>query len=471
MSITSKISRRRFLKTLGLAAVAAGTGGGAFGADAPAAVRGPNVILILADDLGYGDLGCYGSKLIRTPRLDAMARQGMRFTRFYAMASICTPSRAALLTGSYPQRCGLYMGISPKREEHRHLGLNPDETTIAELLKTRGYTTLCVGKWHLGGDDVFHPMNHGFDEYYGMPFNYHHSPVFMDGRKVIEKKTDLRTLTKRYTEKVVEFIKRKKDGPFFVYLPHTYPHSPLVPNPRFKGKSKAGAYGDVIEEIDWSVGVILDTVKSLGLDENTLVIFTSDNGPTPAAAKKYASTGPLIGSKYTSWEGGQREPCIIRWPGKVPAGKVCDELACTMDILPTVANLAKAKLPGRKIDGKDMSAIISGSKDAKSAHEVLFYYNCDHLQAVLWKTWKLHLPRTPEQCPWWQKNKGLTRLDAPMLIDLSTDAKEARNVAEANPEVVQHMLKLADQARSELGDYQRRGKGQRATGDSRRLRK
>ncbi len=432
---------------------------------AAAMPRKPNVVLILADDLGYGDLGCYGSKKIKTPRLDAMAAQGVRFTDFYAAASICTPSRAALLTGSYPQRCGLYMGISPKREEHRYLGLNPDEVTLPELLKDQGYATLCVGKWHLGGEPMFHPMNHGFDEYYGMPFNYHHSPIFMDGKEIIEEKTDLTTLTKRYTERVLDFIKRKKDQPFFVYLPHTYPHTPIRPNPNFAGKSEAGAYGDVIEEIDWSAGQILDTLKQLDLDEHTLVIFISDNGPTPKAAQEHNSAGPLRGSKYTSWEGGQREPAIFRWPGKIPPEGVCEAMASTMDILPTVAKLAGAELPsGHVIDGKDIWPLTQNPNTAQSPHDALFFYNCDNLQAVRWKHWKLHLPRSPEMLPWWQGNRGIRELKEPLLIDLRTDIAEKRDVAGDHPEVVQHMLELAQQCRERLGDFRHPGKEQRPTG-------
>jgi arylsulfatase A-like enzyme len=462
-----RMDRRTFLSAAGSALACGAASSLSRGA---AAESKPNIILIFADDLGYGDLSCYGSKRIRTPRLDKMAGEGIRFTNFYAMASICTPSRAALLTGSYPQRCGLYMGISPKREEHRHLGLHPGETTIAEMLKQAGYATLCVGKWHLGGDDVFHPMNHGFDEYYGMPCNFHHSPVWMEGRTVTEKKTDLSKLTRRYTEKVIDFIKRKKDAPFFVYLPHTYPHTPIVPNPRFKGKSKAGAYGDVIEEIDWSTGEILDTLASLELDKNTIVIFTSDNGPTPDAAKKYQSAGKLTGSKYTSWEGGHREPCIVRWPGRIPPGQTCGELACTMDLLPTLGALAGAKPPDNEIDGKDIWPLLAGEANAKSPRDALFYYNCDNLQAVLWKQWKLHLPRTQDMVPWWQRNKGLRDLKSPILFNLATDIKEARDVASANPDVVKHMLELAEKARQDFGDHGRRGSKQRPTGDSRQLR-
>ncbi len=468
------MQRRQFLKTTGLAASLAITGS-AF-AETKSVVpakaakkRPPNIILILADDLGYGDLSCYGSKVIKTPRLDQMAKDGVRMTRFYAVASICTPSRAGLLTGSYPQRCGLYMGISPNRAEHRHLGLHPEETTIAESLKAAGYATLCVGKWHLGSDDVFHPMNHGFDEYFGMPCNFHHSPVLMRGRKVVAKKADLSKLTANYTKAAVEFITRKKDVPFFIYLPHTFPHLPLVASAKFKGKSKAGVYGDVIEEIDWSCGTILDTLKTLGLDENTIVIFTSDNGPTPKAAKAYQSAGKFKGSKYTSFEGGHREPCIIRWPGEIPAGQTCAELASTMDFLPTLLARAGAKLPANEIDGKDIFPLIDGTPRAKSPHEVLYYYNCDNLQAVLWQQWKLHLPRTIEACPFWQKNKGWTELKTPKLFNLATDAGETKDVAAENPAVVKAMLALAETGREKFGDYGKRGSAQRKTGDSRIL--
>lgn len=436
----------------------------------PRSVSGkPNMILIYVDDMGYGDLGCYGSKFIRTPRIDKMASEGVRFTNCYSAANICTPSRAALLTGCYPQRCGLYMGISPKRARHKHLGLHPDEETIPELLKQIGYSTLCVGKWHLGFDPVFHPMNHGFDEYYGMPDNFLHSPKFWDGRKVVSKKANLAKITERYTERVIDFINRKKDEPFFIYLPHTYPHGPLVPNPKFKGKSKAGNYGDVIEELDWSTGKILDTLTELGLDENTIVIFSSDNGPVPQFAEQYDSSGKYKGSKYTSWEGGHRTPMIVRWPGKIPAGQVRDELTSTMDMLPTIVNIAGAPMPQEEIDGKDIRPLLKGDKNAESPHDMLYYYNCDHLQAVLWKEWKLHLPRTKEMCPWWQRNKGITDLEKPMLINITTDFKEETNVAEQHPEIVERMMKMAEKGRKQFGDFQKRGSLQRKTGNSREL--
>ena len=432
-------------------------------------INQPNVIVIFVDDMGYGDLSCYGSELIKTPRLDRMAEEGARFTDFYAAASICTPSRAALLTGSYPQRAGLYMGINPKRPQHKHLGLHPDEETIPELLREVGYATLAIGKWHLGTDRVFNPLNHGFDEYFGMPHNFLHSPEIWDGYEVVQKKGNLARITGLYTDRVLDFIERKKDEPFFIYLAHTYPHGPLVPNPKFKGKSEAGKYGDVIEELDWSTGAILDKLDALGLAENTLVLFTSDNGAVPTFVEKYNSSGPLTGSKYTSWEGGQREPFIAYWPGRIPAGQVVDELATTMDILPTVVELAGAELPENEIDGKDIWPLLSGEEGAVSPYELFYFYNNDHLQALRWQDWKIHFPRTKEMVPWWQKNRARVELDGAFLVNLEEDPAEVVNVAEQHPEVVKKMLQMAEEGREKFGDFQRRGTLQRETGDSREL--
>jgi arylsulfatase A-like enzyme len=426
----------------------------------------PNIILIFADDLGYGDLSCYGSQKIRTPRLDRMAAEGVRFTDFCVPANICTPSRAALLTGCYPQRCGLYMGISPKRPQHARLGLHPDEITLAELLKTRGYATMCIGKWHLGFTAMFHPMEHGFDDYFGMPCNFHHDPRMWRRTEVIAKRADLATLTQQYTEVAVTFIRSSKNRPFFLYLPHTYPHTPIVPNPRFAGRSQAGVYGDVIEEIDWSVGEILDTLADLGIDKETLVLFASDNGPTPRAAQQYRSAGPLRGSKYVTEEGGHREPFIAWWPGKIPQGRVCRELITSMDLYPTIAELAGASLPAdRVLDGRDIWPVVAGQPDAKSPHEVLFYYNCDNLQAVRWKNWKLHMPRTPDMTPWWQKGKGIHSLERPLLYELQSDIGERQDVASQHPDVVKKMMALAETCRGELGQHDARGRAQRPTGE------
>jgi len=430
----------------------------------------PNIVLIFADDLGYGDLGCYGSELIKTPHIDKMASEGVRFTDFYTASNICTPSRVALLTGCYPQRIGLYTGINPIRDQHKNLGLHPQENTIGKAMKERGYATLCIGKWHLGGDDLFHPMNHGFDEYYGMPFNYNHSGIFMKNRKVVAEDTDLSVLTERYTKRVVDFIERNKSNPFFVYLPHSYPHKPLIPNSRFKGKSNAGAYGDIVEELDWSTGKILEKIRALGLDDNTIVIFTSDNGPEPEHALDYGSSGAFRGWKYATWEGGHRVPFIIRWPGHVPAGEKCEELACMMDFLPTLANRAGGKMSEHGIDGYDIWPLISNPSESTSPRDVFYYYNMDHLQAIRWKRWKIHLPRRPENLPFWERDlgPGEGHLEEPLLFDLVKDPGETKNVASEQPEVIRHMMEHSVvKARHTFGDHDRVGKKQRPTIDSR----
>jgi len=436
-----------------------------FTANLSAEEQPPNVIIIFADDLGYGDLSCYGSKTIRTPRLDRMAAEGARFTDFNVAANICTPSRAALLTGSYPQRCGLYMGISPKRAEHSRLGLHPDEITIAELLKSHGYATCCVGKWHLGFTPMFHPMEHGFDRYFGMPCNFHHDPRMWRDREVIEERANLTTLTKQYTDAALEFIRDSSDQPFFLYMPHTYPHTPIKPNPEFAARSKAGGYGAVIEEIDWSVGRILDTLAELKIDDRTLVIFTSDNGPTPNAVKQHNSNGPLSGSKYITHEGGHRVPFIARMPGRIPKGTTSDRMTSSIDLMPTIAKLSGVPLPGdRVIDGVDIWPLLTGSPDADAPHEYLYYYNCDNLQAVRWQHWKLHLPRTKEMPPWWQHGRGFATLDQPVLFDLREDVGERKDVAAENPEVVEQILEIARTGRESLGAYGKPGKDQRPTG-------
>lgn len=433
----------------------------------------PNVILILTDDLGYGDLGCYGSTVIDTPRIDKMATQGVRATDYRTAANICTPSRAALLTGSYPQRAGIPNGISPRRPEHRHLGLHPSEITIAEMLKSHGYATGMIGKWHLGFDEVFHPLNQGFDSYYGLPTNFSHDKRFFKDRQVIAEETDLSMLTSNYTDKAVEFIARNQDHPFFLYLAHNYPHVPLEPNPAYAGKSKAGPYGDIIEELDASTGRILDTLTDLNIAENTLVIFTSDNGPLPRYAETHDSSGSFRGSKYNTFEGGHRVPAIFHWPNRLPANQVRETPISSMDVLPTIAAATGAQPPSdRVLDGKNIWPILTG-ESTTPPREIEYYYNDNNLQAIRNNDWKMHLPRTAEDIPWWQKagKETFMELDDPFLVNLATDAGETLNVANRYPEVVAVLLQEATQTRASLGSAQGRGRAQRAIGDSRTLAK
>ncbi|MCU0915905.1 MAG: sulfatase, partial [Planctomycetes bacterium] len=351
----------------------------------------PNFILIFCDDLGYGDVGCFGSTKNRTPNIDRLAAQGTKFTSFYVASNVCSPSRASLMTGCYPRRvnmdvdatglCVLFP-VSPK-------GLNPTEITLPEILKGQGYATACVGKWHLGDQPEFLPTRQGFDSFYGLPYpnnmgvkagtNQPPLPLLRD-EQVIEAPVNQDTLTRRYTQEAVKFLRANRDRPFFLYLPHTMPHIPLHVSDAFRGKSANGLYGDAIEEIDWSVGQLLDTLKELELDERTLVVFTSDNG---AAVGKGGSNLPLRGQKGTTWEGGMREPCLMRWPGQVPAGVVCDEPACTMDLLPTLAYLAGTKpVADRIIDGQDIRPLLLGRKEGWTPREAFYYYHEDQLQAV-----------------------------------------------------------------------------------------
>ena len=435
----------------------------------PEAPLPPNIVLLLADDLGFGDLGCYGSEVLRTPRIDGLAAEGMRFLDFQAQASVCAPSRASLLTGCYPQRCGVPMGLSPQREEHRYLGLHPDEVTIAELLKEAGYATACIGKWHLGGDPVFHPLNQGFDEYFGLLYNHLQSPALLDGRRVVERETDLATLTERYTRRAIEFLTEHREEPFFLFLSHAAPHRPCVPHPDFAGTSGCGAYGDVVEELDQRTGELLAALAALGLEENTLVIFTSDNGPAPEAMDACGSNGPYRGGKFTSWEGGHRVPFLVRRPGKISPGSECTALAGMIDLLPTLASMARVSPPAdRRLDGRDLTPLFDGSSTT-SLHETILYYNDTSLQAVRQGEWKLHLPREPETCPWWQAMGGGTELASPMLVRLDQDPGEDCDLSATRPEVVRLLQEAAEAARAELGDHDRPGAGQRPTGDSRVL--
>jgi len=464
-SHSSANNRRDFLSTLAGCAATLAMPKRVWGENDAQPDRPPNVIVILTDDQGYQDIGCFGSPDIKTPCLDRMAAEGMRFTDFHVAAPVCTPSRAAILTGCYPQRVSLPAVLFPNSK----IGLHPDEVTLAKLLKTRGYATCCIGKWHLGHLPPFLPTRHGFDSYFGIPYSndMHRKdrgdpeiPLMRDER-IVEQPAVQETLTERYTAEAVRFITANKDRPFFLYLPHTMPHVPLHVSDRFKGRSKRGLYGDVIECIDWGTGEILDTLRRLGLASRTLVVYTSDNGPWLTMGKDGGSAWPLRAGKGTTYEGGMRVPCIMWWPGRIPAGRVCSELTVSFDLYPTFARLSGAALPrDRIIDGKDIRPLMSGAEGAKTPHEVFFYYRLDHLEAVRSGPWKLMLERGRQGA-----GAGAPRLPAE-LYNLQTDIGETRNVAAEHPDVVARLEALAERCRDDLGDASRKrpGKNRRPAG-------
>ncbi len=442
-----------------------------------AAGRPPNIVIIYADDLGYGDLGCYGSD-VATPNLDRMAKEGVRLTSFYVAQAVCSASRAALLTGCYPNRIGIRGALPPNSPT----GLNASEQTIAEMLKPRGYATAIFGKWHLGDREAFLPTHHGFDEYLGLPYSndmrktekrkadYPDLPL-VEGTKTIEVEPDQSKLTTLYTERAVKFIDANKDRPFFLYVPHSMPHVPLAVSDKFKGKSPRGMYGDVVMEIDWSVGQILHKLKSAGMDENTLVVFASDNGPWLRYGDHAGSARPLREGKGTSFEGGVRVPAIFRWPGKIPAGRESAEPVMTIDILPTIAKLAGAEISRERVlDGKDIWPVIAGEPGAKSPHEALYLYWINDLQAVRSGKWKLHFPHDYRTAP--QPGAGGTigpqgteKIEL-SLFDLEADVGETKNVAADHPDVVKRLQDLAELAREDMGDTltKRTGKNVREPG-------
>ncbi len=432
----------------------------------PAAEK-PNFIIVFTDDQGYQDVGCYGSPLIRTPRLDRMAAEGVRFTDFYAQ-TVCGPSRAALMTGCYPLRVA---------KKHNRVDVHPmlhaKEITIAEILKTVGYTTACFGKWDLaahrqaGFDPELLPTKQGFDYFFGTPTSNDSVVNLLRNEMVIEKKADMSTLTKRYTDEAIKFIRTNSTRPFFVYIPHTMPHTKLAASEQFRGKSRRGIYGDVIEEIDYNTGRILDTITDLALDHNTYVIFLSDNGPWAIKKDHGGASAPLRGAKTSTWEGGLRVPCIMRAPGKIPPATLCRRIASTMDILPTLASIAGAKLPtDRTIDGRDIAPLIHNKNPETVPERPFFYYQHTHLQAVRSGKWKLHLPR-PANPPWtpnWAPHidpADVFEITEPLLYNLETDIAEAKNIAAENPKVVKRLLKLTESARNDIGDYNHIGKNAR----------
>ncbi len=481
---TQFYTRRDFLNVVGLAAGALAVAGPKALCQAVAGRRIdrslPNFVIIFTDDQGYADVGCFGAKGFETPNLDRMAAEGVRFTDFYVAAASCTPSRAALMTGCYPQRVGLPHVIGPNAK----IGINSEEQTIAEILKPLGYATACYGKWHLGHHPQFLPTRHGFDDYFGLPYSndmwprhpeqpqaYPDLPL-MEGEKIIDYNPDQTKLTTWYTERAVKFIEENKDQPFFLYVPHSMVHVPLHVSDKFKGKSKQGLYGDVIMEIDWSVGQILSALKRLDIDGRTLVIFCSDNGPWLSYGDHAGSAGPLREGKGTTFDGGQREPTIMRWPGKIPAGTLCSEPAMAIDIMPTLARLAGAELPNRQIDGKDIWPLISGRPGAKSPHEALFFYQGWELEAVRSGKWKLHLPHSYRTLGGRKGGTGgqpvkyeQAKTDL-ALFDLQEDLGEQHDVSAAHPDVVARLLALADRMREDLGDSAKKmtGKNRRPPG-------
>ncbi|MFZ1936158.1 MAG: sulfatase [Thermoguttaceae bacterium] len=417
----------------------------------------PNFIVILIDDMGYGDIGPFGSKLNRTPHLDRMAREGMKLTSFYA-APVCTPSRAQMMTGCYAKRVSLPNVLGPVCP----IGLSAKEHTIADLLKRQGYATMAVGKWHLGDQADFLPTHHGFDHYLGLPYSNDMGgqgkgprgrlqpllPLLRD-EVVIEAPANQDTLTSRYTEEAVKFISANKDRPFFLYLPHTAVHVPLHPGADFKGRSANGAFGDWVEEVDWSVGRVLDTLGKLKIAERTFVWFTSDNGPWLTQGRNGGTAGPLRGGKGTTWEGGMREPTIAWWPGRIAAGTVCDAAISEIDVLPTLVKLAGGEVPAdRKIDGKDVWPLLAG-RTSVSPHEALYYFNGNQLQAVRAGRWKLAI--TPQGTGLPKGAAQPVKHTGPRLYNLDNDIGELKDVAAQHPDVVERLEKLMEHIGADLG--------------------
>lgn len=413
----------------------------------------PNIVLIFIDDLGVGDIGPFGNKTVRTPHLDRLAREGRKFTSFYA-TPVCSMSRAALMTGCYNPRVSIPGVLFP----YSRIGLHPDEITIADILKERGYSTACVGKWHLGHHPRFLPTRQGFDRYFGLPYsndmhagrqNYPPLPLMRD-EKTIETEPDQGLLTKRYTQEAITFIREQQAKPFFLYLPHTMVHVPLAASPAFRGKSKAGLLGDAIEEIDWSVGEVLRVLDELQLTDNTLVIFSSDNGAA------VGSSAPYRGKKGSNYEGGVREPCIMRWPKKIPANTICHQLAGNIDVLPTLAAIAGGQAPkDRVMDGRDISSLMFDA-NPKPVRDTHLYYHGERLDAIRIGDWKL-FPTSPAALARGKaKKKAPPKVDAgPELYNLAQDPYETRNVADEFPDIVTKLRQEAERRAAEIHQNRR----------------
>lgn len=471
------------------------------GANSQTSGNTPNVILIVADDMGYADLGVQGAIGFQTPHLDQLAKEGTRFTSFYVAQAVCTASRAALLTGCYPNRIGMQGAYNHTSRD----GMSDSEWLLPEMFKEHGYATAGMGKWHLGTTLKFHPMRHGFDEWLGIPYSndntkYHPSlasqmpPLpFYDGEKIVEQDPDQSLFTKRFTERAIRFIESHASKPFFLYMPHVMPHVPIFASKEFKGRSKAGLYGDVLEELDWSVGQVMATLKRLEIDKNTLVLFISDNGPFLSYGEHAGSAKPLREGKLTTFDGGVRVPCIASWPGRIPAGRVCADPWMSISILPTMADLIGGKLPSLKIDGRSAKGLLLGEANADSPQEALFFYSGTAMQAVRSGRWKLHFPH-PYITVAAEPGKGgkpsnwgklaptsitlsgvegiatrhgyrIEQIEL-SLFDLETDPGELNNVAAAHPDIVERLSKLAIVVREDIGDSltQVEGRGLRKPG-------
>ncbi len=406
----------------------------------------PNVVIIFADDLGYGDLGCYGHPTIATPNLDRMAREGLRFTQFYAAECVCTPSRAALLTGRLPIRNGMCSDTRRVLFSDSTGGLPDGEITIAEALKTKGYATACIGKWHLGHLPQFLPTRQGFDSYYGIPYSNDMKPaVLMRDGQAIEDPVDQTTLTSRYTAEALTFIRQNRAGPFFLYIPHTFPHVPLFASEAFKGKSRRGLYGDVVEELDASVGQVLDALRELKIDDNTFVFFTSDNGPWLIRNQHGGSAGLLRDGKGSTFEGGMREPAIAWWPGTIPPARTTAELASTMDLYATIHALAEIPLPtDRVLDSFDIRDVLLGT--GPSPRQSFFYYRGTRLMAVRMGRWKAHFMTQPA---YGLPNEPKTH-DPPLLYNLELDPAEKFDVAGEHSDVIAEIRKVASEHQAQV---------------------
>lgn len=461
----------------------------AAGSDAETGQRPPNVIVIYIDDMGYADIGPFGAKDISTPHLDRMAQEGRVFTDFYVTQAVCSASRAGLMTGCYNVRVGIQGALGPSSP----IGIHQDEVTLGELCQQKDYATACFGKWHLGHHRQFLPLQNGFDEYFGLPYSndmwpYHpevlHLPMeqrlkrwpnlpLIDGNDVINPavtEKDQEQLTTQYTERAVRFIEKNVDKPFFIYLPHSMVHVPLFVSDRFRGRSGKGLFADVVMEVDWSVGQILDTLRRHQLDQQTLVIFATDNGPWLSYGNHAGSAGPLREGKGTMFDGGCRVPTVMWWPGRIPAGTRCSIPAMTIDLLPTIAHLIGATLPDHPIDGRNIWPLMAGDENAASPQEAYYFYWGGQLQAVRSGRWKLHFPHAyrsldgqpggVDGMPAKYVNKSIEQA----LFDLEADIGETTNVAAEHPQEVARLTALAEQMRAELGDENRKGRGARPHG-------